>query len=214
MIFVTVTQIGKYMTKDSNTEEKILQSAEEVFQHKGFSGARMQEIADHAEINKGLLHYYFKTKDKLFEAVFNKAMDLMVNRLNQILGSGSSLDEKIDLMVDAYMGMLLKNPHLPRFVINELNRDPDHFVSSMLKRKEKPNIQAFILSIQREINAGRIKDFNPKQVIMNIIGLCVFPFIGRPMLQAILGIDNAEFQQIMQERKNLVADFVKSALRP
>lgn len=202
------------MAKDSNTEEKILRSAEEVFQDKGFSGARMQEIADHAEINKGLLHYYFKTKDKLFEAVFNKALNLMISRLNHILASETTLEGKIDLMVDAYMGMLLKHPHLPRFVINELNRHPDQFVGNILKRGELPNIRAFANSIQHEIDRGTIRPFQPKQLIINIIGLCVFPFIARPMIQGLLTIDNVEFEQMMQERKQLVTDFIKSALKP
>lgn len=202
------------MNRDSTTETKILQAAEDVFQQKGFSGARMQEIADHAEINKGLLHYYFKTKDKLFEAVFNKAFDMMINRLNTLLSTQSTLDEKLDQMVDAYMGMLIKNPHLPRFVINELNRHPEEFVNKILNREQRPNIQALINSIQEEIDRGNIKPFHPKHLIMNVIGLCVFPFIGRPMVQALLHIDHQEFHQMMQERKQIVADFVKSALRP
>ncbi|MEK6479084.1 TetR/AcrR family transcriptional regulator [Catalinimonas sp. 4WD22] len=202
------------MTEDFNTEDKILYAAEEIFHQKGFSGARMQEIADRAEINKGLLHYYFKTKDKLFEAVFSKAFDLMVNRLNTILTTQQSLDNKIDLMVDAYMGMLIKHPHLPLFVINELNRHPDEFINRVLTNKRRPNIQAFLEAIQYEIDQGNIKPFHPKQVIMNIIGLCLFPFLARPMIQVLLDVDNSEFQKLIKERKVLVADFVKSALRP
>lgn len=202
------------MTEDFNTEDKILYAAEEVFHQKGFSGARMQEIADRAEINKGLLHYYFKTKDKLFEAVFSKAFDLMVNRLNTILATQQSLDDKIDMMVDAYMGMLINHPHLPLFVINELNRHPDEFFSRVLTDKRRPNIQAFLDAIQNEIDQGNIKPFHPKQVIMNIIGLCLFPFLARPMIQVLLNVDNPEFQEMIKERKVLVADFVKSALQP
>lgn len=202
------------MADEQTTEEKILGAAEMVFQQKGYSGARMQEIADRAEINKGLLHYYFKTKDKLFEAVFSKAFDLMVNRLNTILATQQSLDDKIDLMVDAYMGMLIKHPHLPLFVINELNRHPDEFISRVLSKKRRPDVQAFLDAIQHEIDQGNIKPFHPKQVIMNIIGLCLFPFLARPMIQVLLDVDNPEFQKLIQERKVLVADFVKSALRP
>ncbi|MDF9798281.1 TetR/AcrR family transcriptional regulator [Catalinimonas alkaloidigena] len=202
------------MTQDFNTEEKILDAAEQVFQRKGFNGARMQEIADRAEINKGLLHYYFKTKDKLFEAVFSKAFDLMVNRLNAIISTQHTLDDKIDKMVDTYMNMLIKHPHLPLFVINELNRHPDEFINKVLTKKRRPNVQALLDAIQHEIEHGNIRPFPPKQLIINIIGLCIFPFVARPMIQVLLDADNPEFQKMIEERKTLIADFVKSALRP
>jgi hypothetical protein len=112
------------------------------------------------------------------------------------------------------MGMLIKHPHLPLFVINELNRHPDEFINRVLTNKRRPNIQAFLEAIQYEIDQGNIKPFHPKQVIMNIIGLCLFPFLARPMIQVLLDVDNSEFQKLIKERKVLVADFVKSALRP
>src|SRR5580700_8969817 len=108
------------MATDSNTEQKILEAAEEIFHEKGFDGARMQEIADKASINKGLLHYYFKTKDSLFQAIFSMAFRKMMAQVQSIVSMDIPLDKKIDLMVDGYMIMLAKNPALPRFVINEL----------------------------------------------------------------------------------------------
>src|SRR5690606_32498080 len=102
------------MTKDSNTEERILQAAEEVFQEKGYDGARMREIAERAGTNKGLLHYYFKTKDALFEAIFGVVFRKMITKMQAVLQMDMPMDNKIDLIVDQYMGFIQKNPSLPR----------------------------------------------------------------------------------------------------
>ena len=124
---------------DKNTEQRILDAAGEVFHSKGFDGARMQEIAQHAGINKGLLHYYFKTKDALFDAIFGIALNQIVSRINIILEQDLSLDEKIDLIVDQYMDLLLKNPMLPRFVLNELNKNADK-LSKIIQEQNKTKL--------------------------------------------------------------------------
>ncbi|HEX2898201.1 MAG TPA: helix-turn-helix domain-containing protein, partial [Bacteroidia bacterium] len=74
-----LTQLGNVVmlvSEKENTEFRILEAARHIFQQKGFDGARMQEIADTAQINKGLLHYYFKSKDALFHKVFGIAFDV------------------------------------------------------------------------------------------------------------------------------------------
>lgn len=200
--------------KDNSTEQKILEAAEEVFHEKGYDGARMQEIADKATINKGLLHYYFKSKDLLFEAIFKAALRRMISNLNSILLMDNTLEEKIDLMVDAYMNMLSRNSALPRFVINELNKDPDKFISKFLNENMKNAFSIFTEAVQNEVNSGRIKAIDPRQLFMNIISMIVFPYIGRPMIQVITGTDNKEFYQLMNERRALIKNFVKQALKP
>ena len=117
---------------DNRTEQKILDAAEAIFHEKGFDGARMQEIADQASINKGLLHYYFKSKDALFDAIFNVAVKRMSGNINSILQMEISLEEKIDLIIDSYMNLLLRNSSLPRFVITEINKDSDRFIKKYL----------------------------------------------------------------------------------
>lgn len=202
------------MKRENSTEEKILQAAEEVFQQKGFDGARMQEIADHAQINKGLLHYYFRTKDKLFEAIFKKSFNYMMFKLEGILSSNLPLFDKMELFIEEYMGLLLKNPSLPRFVLHELNNNADKFIQANLNTRSKHNISAFIEAIQKEVNEKKIKPIDPKQLFINVVSLCVFPFIGRPMLQVVLQQDNQQFKALLQERKKHILQFLKDALTP
>ena len=115
------------MDKIENTEEKILEAAKQVFQIKGLAGARMQEIADVAGINKALLHYYFRTKEKLFTVIFRFALKELQPQVIGILNSDLSLEDKIRAFVEKYLNIIKKNPSLPQFVINQLNQNPDSF---------------------------------------------------------------------------------------
>lgn len=200
--------------KDISTEQKILDAAEQVFHEKGYDGARMQEIADKATINKGLLHYYFKSKDALFEAIFNMALKRTVTNLNSILVMENSLEEKIDLIIDAYMNMLARNSALPRFVINELNKDPDRFVNKFLNENIKNVFSSFANSVQLEVDRGKIRPIDPRQLFINIISMIIFPYVGRPMLQVIIGMENKDFFSLMNERRELIKSFIKHSLRP
>lgn len=200
--------------KDNSTEQKILDAAEKVFHEKGYDGARMQEIADEAAINKGLLHYYFKSKDLLFEAIFNMAIRKMLTNLNSILVMEITLEEKIDLIIDAYMNLLSRNSALPRFVINELNKDPDKFIKKFLSAKLNNVFSIFTESVQKEIDAGKIRPIDPRHLFMNMISMIIFPYVGRPMLQVVVGIDNKEFFMLMNERRELIKSFVRQALKP
>lgn len=200
--------------KDISTEQKILEAAEIIFHEKGFDGARMQEIADKATINKGLLHYYFKSKDALFEAIFDVAIRRMITNLNAILAMDNPLEEKIELMVDAYLNMLSRNAALPLFVINGLNKNPDKFIAKHLGGNLKNMFASFKSCVDKEVRAGKIQPIDSRQLFMNILSMSIFPFLGRPMIQVVTGIDNKMFYQLMAERRTLIKDFIKLALRP
>ncbi len=197
----------------SGTEQKILASAEEIFHEKGYDGARMQEIAEHAGINKGLLHYYFKTKDKLFEAIFSAALQHMISKIFGILELETTLEQKIQMIVEQYMTMILKNPTLPRFVLNELNKNPDQFIEKHFRRDARQIFSAFEKSVQEEVRVGKIREINARHLFMNIMSLMVFPFIGRPLLQVATATSNKEFAQLMAERKAQIKEFVLNAIR-
>lgn len=199
---------------DNSTEKKIIEAAETVFHEKGFDGARMQEIADKANINKGLLHYYFKSKDALFDAIFNMAIKRMSGNINSILKMEISLDEKIDLIIDSYMNLLLRNSSLPRFVITELNKDSDRFIKKYLSGEISHVFARFIDSVQLEINKRKIKPIDPRHLFMNMLSMILFPFIGKPMIQTLMGVDNNEFNKLMLERREHIKAFIKQALKP
>jgi AcrR family transcriptional regulator len=108
------------------TEEKIFEAATIVFEEEGLTGARMQNIADRAGINKSLLHYYFRTKDHLFEAVFTKLAKKMFTKFTPIFEKNLSLEEKIRFFFREHISFMQQNPKLPGFILNEINHMGDN----------------------------------------------------------------------------------------
>ena len=198
--------------QELSTEKTILEAAKKVFLDKGFDGARMQEIADEAGINKALLHYYFRSKDKLFDAIFEEAFKQFLPNISEIMVSDRPIEEKVRAFVSNYIDMLLKNPYIPVFVVRELQRKPDTIVEILKKSKINPIQVAVILKQQTE--DGQIIDISLPHLIVNMIGLCVFPFIGRPIIEGFLFNNNTEaYNAFLLERKTLVADFILNAIK-
>src|ERR1035438_8897932 len=139
---------------DNTTEKKILDAAKIVFLEKGFDGARMQEIADKAKINKALVHYYFRSKDKLFDAIFQEAFQQFLPKVAEVMMTEKPLFEKIEFFIDTYITMLSKNPHLPGFVMHEINRNPGRIVNIIKSSGVRPEFLG--LAIQKEVDAGVI----------------------------------------------------------
>ena len=199
--------------KDKSTEEKILEAARKVFVRKGMYGARMQDIADEAGINKALLHYYFKNKQKLFEEIFLEAAGKLFPRINDIFRSDESLFIKIEQFCDEYITMVLENPYLPLFVLNELNQDPVYFMNKLWKGDKRPDPKKFLQQIEKEERKGTIKKISPVQLLMNLISMTVFPFVGKPMFQLNLGIDDLQFKMLMEQRKKEIPKFIIESIR-
>jgi len=199
--------------KKVSTENKILESAQYVFHHKGFDGARMQEIADKAEINKGLLHYYYKSKEKLFESVFNIALGQMLGRLDTTLNEDVDLFTKIQNLVNSYISILSKNTFVPNFVFQEINRNPEFFNEKFKQFNSLEGIKKFEEQIKEETAKGTIIEINPKQLIINIISMSIFPFMAKPMAMGILELTEKEYKGIIEERKKQVAEFTINAIK-
>lgn len=198
----------------SDPREKILAAAREVFTRKGYAASSMREIAEAAGVNKGLLHYYNWNKRTLFQSVFEEAFNSFALRINETFYSDRPLPEKIETFVDQYLELLLKNPHLPGFVISELNRHPEEFIANILRQKTRPDPTPLLVQIQLEGQTGRIREVNPFHFFLNLISMCVFPFLARPMVQNLVRIDDDTYANLMRTRKREIVDFVLNALRP
>ena len=136
-------------TKEQSTPEStILNAAKGIFQRKGMAAARMQEIADEAGINKAMLHYYYRSKQLLFEAVFKSAFSTLAPQLNEIINADNSLFDKIRNFTQNYISFIVKHPYLPNFIIQELNRNPE-FVEKLFSEK-MPNIDKFFAMMEAE----------------------------------------------------------------
>lgn len=198
--------------KTENTELEILEAAKEIFQQKGMAGARMQEIADKAKINKALLHYYYRSKQLLFEAVFKSAFTLLAPQLNKVLNDDSELFEKIASFTESYVSFVIKHPYLPNFVIQELNKNPE-FMQTLRAQKNFPSMEKFSLQVGECIENGSIRPIKAEQLLINILSLNIFPFIGQPLLMTLLNVDKDSYSEILLERKTEVASFIINSIK-
>lgn len=196
-----------------NTEAKILSAARKVFTTKGMAGARMQDIADEAGINKAMLHYYFRDKDKLFETVFIEEAQKFFPKLNMIFQADMPLFEKIEKFVAEYIDEMVKNPYLPWFVMNEINRDPDQFLYKIWGKENLPNPGKLLEQIEKEVKKGTIKRIDPLHLLMNLLSMTIFPFVAKPMMTRNLRLSDARFKQAMEERKKEIPKFIIDAIR-
>ena len=199
-------------TKDLNTEGKILTAAENIFQSKGMDGARMQEIADKAGINKAMLHYYYRSKQLLFEAVFKKAFSLLAPQLNAILNDDSNIEAKINNFISSYISFIMKHPYLPSFILQELNRNPE-FVTKLQENQNFPNLDKFKSQVNSEVEKGILKPIKGEQLFINILSLSIFPFVAKPLIKIFLNSSDKEYKQLMNDRKTEVSDFIINSIK-
>lgn len=200
------------MQRDSSTEDRILASARKIFLDKGLDGARMQDIADDAAINKAMLHYYFRNKEKLFDTIFLQVIDEFLPRVFAILGSEQPLFEKIRLFCSEYITQLTQTPYVPMFVIQEVNRNPQRLLKKVLHGKQPP-LEKVIMQINQEVKKGVIKPVLPVQLLLNILSLCLFPFLARPMIQTLTGMNNKDFFYMMEQRSQDVYTMIINSIK-
>lgn len=197
---------------DKTTEQRILAAAKKIFLSKGLDGARMQDIADEAGINKAMLHYYFRSKDKLFETIFEDIALHFMPRITDIFESDQTLFQKIETFCCTYIEQVKETPYLPVFVLSEASKRPAALMKKMFGNK-KPPVHIFFQEVQKEIVAGTIKPIQPAQLFLNMISMCVFPFMAKPMLEHAAGISKKQFDALIEERKKMIPEFIIASIK-
>ena len=204
-----------------NAEERILDAAHRVFLRRGSAGARTQEIADEAGVNKALLHYYFRTKERLAAAVFQRAATKLMPPVIATLASDHELETKIARVIDIELDVLLEHPYLPGYIISELTHNPARArellgaLAGVSVDELAPRLfDTLGRQIRARVREGRMRPIAPDQFMLNLLSLCIFPFAARPMVQAILGLDDADFTRLIARRKRDLPIFFLHGLRP
>lgn len=209
------------MERDGDTERKILDAAHRVFLRTGTAGARTQEIAAEAGVNSALLHYYFRSKERLAEAVFRRAAGELFPAVAGVLLSDRPLEQKVRDVVTCELDQLSRTPYLPAYVISELAHHPERIEQLLalvtgsqpesLGQRVRRRIEA---QIRAEVKAGRMRPIAAEQFLVNLLSMCIFPFAAQPMFAALLGLDGEHFTRFIRERKRVLPDFFMNALRP
>lgn len=189
--------------KDLSTEEKIREAARKVFTRKGYAATRTRDIAEEAGINLALLNYYFRSKEKLFELVMLEKLQQFFGVIAPVLTDpGLSLTDRLEQITTRYIDMLVDNPDLPLFILSEIRNHPDRFNNSM-KVGDILLHSAFI----RQLREAR-PDINPLHFMATLLGMIVFPFIARPILEISGATDQSLFRKLAEERKKLIPGWV------
>lgn len=196
------------MEETRNTEQKIMEAAEGVFLTEGYAGARMQHIADKAGINKAMLHYYFRSKDKLFELILKHKMRQFVPQITHVLQDEQlSFLDKLDRFVLGYLDMLRKNPSIPLFILGTMNRNPHLMIH--FKQEFGPIIVQVMVE---EMRKGNIRTVNPHQFMLTLVGMCIFPFLARPIFLGTFGMQQEAYDEILAERHVHVMQYARAIL--
>jgi TetR/AcrR family transcriptional regulator len=197
---------------DKLTEEKIFEAATDVFVDKGMDGARMQDIASHAGINKALLHYYFRTKDQLFNAVFEMIAGRILKKFAPVFDENLSLEAKIRFFFKEHIAFLQENPKLPGFILNEISRNPIR-IKKLLKKIHFESLWKNLYEQHNtELGKYNITEATMPQLIISIVSLSVFPFAARGIIEGILEKVGIDFDEFIEERKDFAAEFVIKAI--
>lgn len=194
-----------------STEERILKAAKKVFHRKGFEGARMQEIADEAGINKALLHYYFRSKENLFEAVFRDAFLQLTGYAKTVFLSDNPIKEKIHKFLGYYIAILNENSYIPWFILNAIYTRPGTMKAIFDNAELNP--PELMAHLQHQIKTEYGSEINPFHMWLNVLSLSIFPVIAKPLIREIFQLPEDAYKQILEQRKTEVPQFIANALK-
>ena len=194
---------------DTTTEQKILNSARELFIKKGMEGTKMQEIADNAGINKALLHYYFRKKEVLFERIFIEGFSILATKIRILFTKEASIEDKIRTFAKEYITLIQNNRFLPMFILHEIQRDPHNIYELIKKSGIDPRYTFKIINDGIDITEDEVRS-----VFINTLSLCIFPFISEPLLKfSFFNNDQKLFNKFIEERKTLIPEILINSIR-
>ncbi len=217
----TATRPSTAAAHDLDTEARILDAAHSVFLRRGTAGARMQEIADEAGVNKALLHYYFRNKDRLAAVIFGRVASAFVPPLTEIIAEDAALEHIVRRIVALYLDLLLQHPYFAPYVVGELHQHPERLLGAMqagggvdLAALRLRVFKVIDAKVKAAVRAGTIRPIAIEDFIVNLLGLCIFPFVARPMLGFALQMDDDAFRRFITRRKKELPEFYLRGLRP
>ena len=190
----------------SETEIKIKTAAKSLFLKKGYSATTTRDISKESDINLALLNYYFTSKKKLFEIIMLETFYDFISKMVEVYNDEkSSLEEKLELTSSKYIDMIIAEPHLPTFVVNELKNNP----SSILNILKGQIMESKLVDQYNDgVKKGIYKELDPIHFVTNILSLIVFPFISSPIIIKMKKFSRKEFNEMMNERKKLIPEWI------
>ncbi|WEK20314.1 MAG: TetR/AcrR family transcriptional regulator [Candidatus Pedobacter colombiensis] len=191
-------------SRDTGTEQLIKNTAKRLFFAEGKLHATTQEIADAAGVNRTLVNYYFRSRDALFDQVFNEAQDTLFKMLDEVMESDMPFKQKIENLISVFLKEALQFPYRELFLITEMNR---HDVINAKKARAQ-KVNAFLEEIQQEMEKGTIKAMNPRHFTINLFSLMAYPLVTAPLNKILFGMNDDDYTALMEERKQLIFELI------
>lgn len=204
------------MEETTDLETRIIEAAKCVFVREGYEAATMSDIAREAGIGRTALHYYYRTKERLFEAIFGQLMSVLLPNISRIMEEEKSMLEKLPAIIEQYITIVQANPSFPLFIVNELNRDPEHLYRTILKDPDRIRpILRVRKQMEQEMEQGLLRPMPLEDVVTALVGLIVFPMlIRRPLTDIFMEGDREAFDAFLLRRRMLITEIIIRLLAP
>lgn len=191
--------------KTQQTEDLIKETAMRLFFQKGHIHATTQEIADEAGVNRALIHYYFRSRDLLFEKVLHETLGAMRQKIDDIFSSNETLFNKISRFIDIFIDQNIDYPYLETFLVTEMAKNSDTIKQMRPSDERRDALKEKIeQQLNEEIAAGTIAPISIEHFMINLMSLCNYPLIAKPMVQDFFHFDEAAYKKFLLERRNVV----------
>lgn len=201
---------------DASTEDRILEAAHTVFVREGTRAASLKDIAQEADVNQALLHYYFSDKKTLADTVFEQVASEFIPKIQEVFVAEQPVEEKVEGIVQRYIEFLRQNPYLPLFVVGELRQNPGEMKQRIRSMGLAPFDDLDLLDeqLRRRAEDGELRRISAEQFVVHLLSLCIFPFIARPLIETMFGMDEEAFERFVDERRQEIPRFFLKALQP
>lgn len=205
------------MEYNTETEKKILAAATEVFIQKGKDGARMDEIARKAGLNKALLHYYFRSKERLYSHVFSSEVRCFFHAFLDSIPISENIENFLHGFISNYIEHLRQNPRIIRFILWEIGHGGQMFVevvSEVFSESESKTPHSFIKKIEQAVQEKKIRPLDPLHLLLSMIGMSIFVFIAQPLVESIFSGVQVTDSAFIEKRKDEIFQLIWQGVHP
>lgn len=203
--YIEIVMDTKVIDSGLSTEEKIKKAATKVFTSKGFAATKTRDIAEEADINIASLHYYFRSKENLFEIVIGNTLRQFSNVMDTVLNNNRPLHEKIHLFVERYIDFMRDNTNVAMFIIAESQQNPIMLNKMLANQKTLNKLEDQLQELsEQEV----IRDMHVAHFMVNMVGLTIFPFLAKPLVMQKVEISEEKYDLLLEERKKIVPDMI------
>ena len=206
-------KIPAEIEKNTSTEERIKDAARRVFTQKGYAATRTRDIAEEAGLNLALINYYFRSKEKLFDLIIVEHLQMFIHSVMVIVNDPkTSLKQKMETLISHYIDMLIENPLIPIFILNEINANTKKLMTKLgFEKMERDNL--YIIKQWKELAVAKKMTINPIHIVVNILSMTIFPFTAGPLLRNRTGMSIEDFNKLMVERKKLIPVWINEMIK-